>query len=211
MSFADLLAMPGVEERVVLAGQLGFLAFHGGLEGGTEMIASAAAEQSGASLYSVVQPPSLRWHIPSHQVVASASEALGRFLAHVEVAIAVHGYGRVDRPTDILLGGSNRELAALLATHLRAALDGFSIIDDLEEIPGNIRGLHPHNPVNRPPRGGVQLELPPRARGTTARWSDAGATCTPTAGLVEALSATATHWQGSEAPPRAGETPGSGA
>jgi phage replication-related protein YjqB (UPF0714/DUF867 family) len=195
MSFADLLASPGVEERVVLNGPLGFLAFHGGLEGGTEMIAAAAAKRSRASLYSVVQPPSLRWHIPSHQVVATDSEALGRFLGHIDVAIAVHGYGRVDRPTDILLGGTNRELAALLATRLRDALSEFIIVDDLDAIPDSIRGLHPHNPVNRPPGGGVQIELPPRARGTTARWSDANGACTPVPGLIDALSAAATDWQ----------------
>jgi phage replication-related protein YjqB (UPF0714/DUF867 family) len=194
VSFAELLATPGVEERVVLAGRLGFLAFHGGLEGGTELIASAAAERSGASLYSVVQPPSLRWHIPSHQVVPDESEALGHFLDHVEVAIAVHGYGRPDRPADILLGGSNRRLAAVLATRLRDALSEFTIVDDLDDIPDSIRGLHPQNPVNQPPGGGVQLELPPRARGATARWSDANGPRAPAAGLIEALVAAAEDW-----------------
>jgi phage replication-related protein YjqB (UPF0714/DUF867 family) len=195
MTFADLLASPGVEEQVVLAGRLGFLAFHGGLEGGTELIAGAAAERSGASLYAVVQPATLRWHIPSHQVHPGASEDLSRFLGHVEVAIAVHGYGRPDRPADILLGGTNRDLATRLAGLLRPALAGFTVIDDLRAIPANIRGLHPHNPVNRPPGGGVQLELPPRARGTTGRWADSGRACTPVDGLIEALAAAATGWQ----------------
>jgi phage replication-related protein YjqB (UPF0714/DUF867 family) len=41
---------------------------------------------------------------------------------------------------------------------------GFRIIDDLDEIPRELRGLHPRNVVNLPRLGGVQLELPPSAR-----------------------------------------------
>ena len=48
MSLAELLAVAGVEERVELAGPVGLLAFHGGLEGGTETVAAAAAARSGA-------------------------------------------------------------------------------------------------------------------------------------------------------------------
>ena len=81
---AELLASPGVEERAELAGRFGFLAFHGGLEGGTETVAELAARASGASFYSLVQPPTLRWHLPSHVVGRGASPALGRFLDHVD-------------------------------------------------------------------------------------------------------------------------------
>ena len=84
MSFLDLLRSPGVEEVLQLGSRFGLLAFHGGLEGGTVEVARAAAEQSGASLYMVVQPPDLRWHVPSHRVGADASPALQRFLDHVE-------------------------------------------------------------------------------------------------------------------------------
>ncbi len=48
---------------------------------------------------------------------------------------------------------------------LRAGLDGYEVVDDLDEIPLALRGLHPENPVNRTRGGGVQLELPPRVRG----------------------------------------------
>ena len=109
----ELLAHPGVDEECVLRSRFGFLAFHGGsLERMTDTIAAAAAEASGASLYAVRQPPDLRWHIPSAEFDPRHSAALGAFLEHVEVAVAVHGYGRPGRFTSILLGGRHRELAS---------------------------------------------------------------------------------------------------
>jgi phage replication-related protein YjqB (UPF0714/DUF867 family) len=187
MSLAELLQTDGVEEHVILAGRLGFLAFHGGLEGGTEMVAAAAARASGASLYTIVQPPDVRWHLPSHVVGAQPSPALAAFLAHVDLAVAVHGYGRPDRRRDILIGGQNRELAAAIGTGLRAHLTDWVIIDDLEHIPEGMRGLHVDNPVNRPRHKGVQLELPPGVRGATGRWIDANSDCVPEPPLIAAL------------------------
>src|SRR6266576_6472167 len=63
----QLLASPGVAERLVTGSRFGFCALHGGLEQGTAEIAEAAASTSGASLYTVVQPDNLRWHVPSHR------------------------------------------------------------------------------------------------------------------------------------------------
>ena len=37
------------------------------------------------------------------------------------------------------------------------------------DIPPELRGLHPHNPVNRVREGGTQLELSPRVRGISPR------------------------------------------
>jgi phage replication-related protein YjqB (UPF0714/DUF867 family) len=194
VSFTELLAAPGVKETVTLAGRFGFLAFHGGLEGGTENVAGAAAEQAGASYYGVIQPRTLRWHIPSHQVGGEASPSLTAFLDHVEVGVAVHGYGRPERPRAILLGGSNRALAAWLASVLRQKLADFEVVDDLDDMPVEMRGLHPDNPVNLMAAGGVQLELPPGARGATWRLADRTATCVPVAGLVDALAEAAMAW-----------------
>lgn len=185
--FAELLATPGVQEHSVLAGPLGLMAFHGGLEGGTETIAAGAAEVSGASLYTVVQPPSLRWHLPSHQVGAGASPRLAAFLAHVDVAIAVHGYGRPGRSRHLLLGGGNRPLARLLADALRRHLPGWDPIEDLAEIPREMWGLHPDNPVNRPRHGGVQLELPATARGAPRPGSHGTRPAVPLPGVIDAL------------------------
>jgi phage replication-related protein YjqB (UPF0714/DUF867 family) len=163
---AELLAHPGVEEECRIGSRFGLLAFHGGnLERGTDAIATAAAEASGASLYVVRQPDDLRWHIPSVEFDPAVSPALSRFLEHVHVAVAVHGYGREGMWTTLLLGGRNRPLASALGAELRGALgDGFTVVDELDDIPAELRGVHARNPVNRPIQAGVQLELPPRVR-----------------------------------------------
>jgi phage replication-related protein YjqB (UPF0714/DUF867 family) len=164
--FADLLAHPGVTERVELRSSFGFMAIHGGsLERGTAEIATRAADAAGASLYTVVQPDDFRWHLPSHLVVPECSTGLAGFLDHVDAVVSIHGYGRDGFWTRLLLGGRDRTLAARVGPVLRAGLDGYEIVDDLDEIPVTLRGLHPANPVNRSRGGGVQLELPPRVRG----------------------------------------------
>src|SRR3954471_8051847 len=159
-----LLARDDVEESSRLRSPFGFMAFHGGLEAHTECIARNAADMAGASVYTVVQPSHLGWHVPSHQVTRAVSDTLARVLDRVEVAIAVHGYGRPDRRAQVLLGGRNRSLASMLASALMRALPGYHVIDDIERIPPELRGMHPRNPVNQPPAGGVQIELPPRVR-----------------------------------------------
>lgn len=195
--FARLLAEPGVEEERELRGPLGFLAFHGGsLERMTDVVAAAAAERSGASLYAVRQPPELRWHIPSTSVTPDASPALASFVEHVSVAIALHGFGRDGMWTSILLGGTNRRLASHVASRLRPALPDYGVVDDLESIPVELRGVHPRNPVNLPAGGGVQVELPPRVRGLTphsAGWEGPGLP-PPTEALVSALADAAATW-----------------
>jgi phage replication-related protein YjqB (UPF0714/DUF867 family) len=165
----ELLDHPGVEEQCELRSRFGLLAFHGGsLERGTDAIADAAAERAGASLYVVRQPPDLRWHVPSTAFDPADSPALAAFLDHVDVAVAIHGYGRTGMWTTLLLGGRNRLLAARLGAALRTGLgDGFTVADDLAAIPQRLRGLHPRNPVNLPRGEGVQVELPPRVRSGT--------------------------------------------
>jgi len=171
--FAELLAHPGVREVATLRSAFGFMAFHGGsLEKGTDDIAAAAADACGASLYAVIQPPDLRWHLPSAEIDPAASPTLAGFLDHVEEVVAVHGFGRPDRYTTILLGGAGRELARSLSGPLRAALPDYTVVDELDDIPRELRGLHPDNPVNRVRGGGVQLELPPRVRGLGPWWND---------------------------------------
>jgi phage replication-related protein YjqB (UPF0714/DUF867 family) len=189
----ELLAHPGVEEECRLGSPFGILAFHGGsLERGTDRIAAAAAEASGASLYAVRQPDDLIWHVPSVAFDPAHSSALSRFVEHVRVAVAVHGYGRPAMRTTLLLGGRNRSLAAVLAGELRRRLgDGFTVVDDLDAIPAELRGVSDRNPVNLPPDAGVQLELPPRVRPGTGvsafrqRWADA---------VAEAIASVARSW-----------------
>jgi phage replication-related protein YjqB (UPF0714/DUF867 family) len=172
----DLLARPEVTEICELRGSFGIMAFHGGnLERCTDVIATEVALRTDASLYAVVQEPPLRQHIPSTAFDPAHSPALAGFVAHVDVVIAIHGYGREDRFWDLLLGGRNRELASHVGSHLRGGIDErFGVIDDLGDIPAGLRGQHPDNPVNLPAQAGVQIELPPTTRWNReeAEWSD---------------------------------------
>ncbi|HET9691923.1 MAG TPA: poly-gamma-glutamate hydrolase family protein [Acidimicrobiales bacterium] len=160
VTWPALLAHPAVREHCQLGSPVGLLAFHAGLEAGTGEVARAAAAASGASLYLVDQPADLRWHVASAEVDPAGSAALRAFLGHVVVAVAVHGYGRRGPGDPVLVGGRARRAAAVVAGHLRAALPGVEVVDDLGAIPAALRGVHPRNPVNRPPGGGVQVELP---------------------------------------------------
>jgi phage replication-related protein YjqB (UPF0714/DUF867 family) len=198
-SFAELLASPGVEEEVVLRSRFGFLAFHGGsLEERTDLIAAQASERAGASFYAVRQPPDMRWHLPSRLVRPEESPALASFLDHVDATIAVHGYGRHDHWTTLLLGGRNRDLARHVAEYLRAALPDYEVVDDLDRIPLELRGIHRDNPVNRcrAEGTGVQLELPPRVRGMGPYWAShpPDVPAPHTEALVGALAAAAHAW-----------------
>ncbi|MFT5202523.1 MAG: phage replication-related protein YjqB (UPF0714/DUF867 family) [Candidatus Aldehydirespiratoraceae bacterium] len=172
----ELLARPEVTEICELRSSFGIMAFHGGnLERCTDVIATEVAERTGSSLYAVVQAPPLREHIPSTAFDPAHSLALASFIDHVDVVIAIHGYGRKDRFWDLLLGGRNRELAGHIGTHLRGGIDErFGIIDNVDEIPAGLRGQHPDNPVNLPTGAGVQIELPPTTRWNReeAEWSD---------------------------------------
>ena len=197
MNLRDLLDHPGVEEVLEVRGRFGFMAFHGGsLEERTDLVARTAAERSGASYYGVHQPTGLRQHVPSHRFTGDQSQSLAKFLDHVDVVITVHGYCRRGLFTTMLLGGGNRDLAAHVAPHLRRALPAYLVEDDIEQIPKELRGLHPKNPVNAPRNGGVQLELPPRVRGTSPLWWDwEGPHPTPhTAALIDGLVNAATTW-----------------
>lgn len=195
--FAELLAHDGVEEELILRSPFGFMAFHGGnLEEGTDGIAAGAAAASGASLYAVRQPVDLRWHIPSVEVTPEESPALASFLDHVQVAVAIHGYGRAGMWTTLLLGGRNRALASHLAGHLRDGMPDYAVVDDLDAIPQGLRGVHGSNPVNRCAQAGVQLELPPRTRSRVPMWAHLPDTEPVPHGvdLVDALTAAALSW-----------------
>jgi phage replication-related protein YjqB (UPF0714/DUF867 family) len=174
------------------------MAFHGGeLEEMTDIIASRAAERAGASYYGIQLPDNLEWHIPSHKVTADQSPQLASFLSHVNIVVTVHGFGRAGFFTSLLLGGRNRRLASHLGSSLRDHLPAYTIIDDIDDIPDNLRGLHQDNPVNVVEHAGVQLELPPRVRGSSPLWWDwEGPGLTPhTERLIDALVHCATTWQ----------------
>jgi phage replication-related protein YjqB (UPF0714/DUF867 family) len=196
-AFAALLATPGVEEVSHLRGPVGFMAYHGGaLEAMTDVIAQRAAERSSASFYAVVQPDGMREHLPSIDVRPTESDRLASFIEHVDIVITVHGFGRRGLFGSLLLGGGNRRFAEHVGDALRRSLPAYDVVTDVEAIPVPLRGLHRHNPVNLPRHGGVQVELPPRVRGSSPLWWDwEGPGLTPhTESLIAGLADAASTW-----------------
>lgn len=196
-AFAALLNQPGVQEVSELRGRVGFMAYHGGaLEAMTDVIARNAAERAGASCYSVIQPAGMRDHLPSIQVNPDESDALTEFVDHVDIVITVHGYGRRGLFGSLLLGGTNRIFAHHVGDVLRRSLPAYDVRTDIDAIPKQLRGLHPDNPVNLPRHAGVQVELPPRVRGSSPLWWDwEGPGLTPhTESLIDGLAHAASTW-----------------
>ena len=116
----ELLAAPGVREQVQLRSSFGFMAIHGGeLEQQTDVIARAAADLAAASYYVVSHPDGHDAHLASIRYRTEESTALAEFVDHVEVVVSVHGYGRRDRWTTLLLGGSNRRWRGCSAPNWR--------------------------------------------------------------------------------------------
>ena len=166
---------------------VGFMALHGGSQDrGTDHLASAAAERSGASYYAIVQPSGLRVHLTSRLHNPDHSEVLRAFLQHVKIAISIHGFGRegfslwVDPERGpvieaygpalkgaqsgplrgIIIGGRNKELLQIARRLFHDRFAGFHVADERVRL-----GFHPDNPVNLPSEHGVQIELPPGLRG----------------------------------------------
>ena len=194
-SLSELLSEPGVIEENRLRSRFGFLAIHGGgLEEMTDVIAERAAENAGASVYLLRHPDRYPHHLPSTLYDPDESPRLAEFLYHVDVAVSLHGYGRIGRGTQLLAGGRNRALAAHLARHIQ--LTGYQVVTKIDDIPPELRGLHPDNPVNRVRDGGTQLELSVRVRGLSPRSPLPGADgLSPvTAALVQGLATAARSW-----------------
>jgi phage replication-related protein YjqB (UPF0714/DUF867 family) len=185
-----LLDIPGVEEECVLRSPVGFMALHGGSQDrGTDHIARRAAEASGASFYAILQPDRLRLHLTSRRHDPDHSATMRGFLAHIRIAISIHGFGRegfalwidpsvglVIDPygpavrdgqtaplTGIIVGGLNAPLLAAARTLLGDRFAGYHVADERLRL-----GFHPQNPVNLPTDHGIQIELPPGLRGIGA-------------------------------------------
>ena len=194
-TLSELLTQPGVTEESRLRSRFGFLANHGGgLEQMTDVIAERAADASRASVYVVRHPDKYPHHLASARFRCDESARLAEFLDHVDVAVSLHGYGRIGRSTQLLAGGRNRKLAVHLARHIE--LPGYHVVTDLDAIPRELRGMHPDNPVNRVRGGGTQLELTPRVRGISPRSPMPGrdGLSPVTSALVQGLVAAAHSW-----------------
>ncbi|QZY45267.1 poly-gamma-glutamate hydrolase family protein [Mycolicibacterium austroafricanum] len=195
-SLSELVSDPAIAEDVTLQSRFGFLAIHGGgLEQMTDVIAERAADAAGASLYVVRHPDHYPHHLPSAHYDPAQSPVLAEFLDHVDVAISLHGYGRLGRSTHLLAGGRNRGLAEHVARHV--VVPGYRVVTDLESIPKELRGLHPDNPVNRVRGGGAQLELSARVRGISPRSGLPGddGLSPATSALVQGLVRAARTWR----------------
>src|ERR1700757_485190 len=194
-SLSALLRDAGVSEESRLRSRFGFMAIHGGgLEEMTDVIAERAADAADASVYLVRHPERYPHHLSSARFRVGESTRLAAFLDHVDIAISLHGYGRIGRGTQLLAGGRNRALAAHVAGHLD--LPGYQVVTNIDHIPLELRGLHPHNPVNRTRDGGTQLELPSRVRGISPRSPLPGddGLSPVTSALVRGLAAAARSW-----------------
>jgi phage replication-related protein YjqB (UPF0714/DUF867 family) len=194
--FRELLAHPDTVEECELRSRFGFMAYHGGkLEAMTDVIARTAAERSGASYYGLLFPDDIA-HLTSIAFDPDHSPTMAAFLEYVDVVVTIHGYGRADYWTRLLLGGTHRDLAMHIAAHVGAALPDYEMLTELDQIPERLRGLHPRNPVNRTRGGGVQIELPPRVRGGGPMWSSwlGPDPCPHTTSLIDGLVLAATTW-----------------
>ena len=151
------------------------MAIHGGsLERGTAEIATARPPTAaGASLYTVVQPDDFRWHLPSHLVGPEGSPALAE-LPRPRRPRRVDPRLRARRVLDPAAARRARPGArgARSAPVLRAGLDGYEIVDDLDAIPSPLRGLHPENPVNRAAVRGRPARAPAARARARARTGD---------------------------------------
>ena len=157
---------------MTLGSPLGVMAYHGGnLEVGTDLIADAVADRTGASRYVVRQPDDLRWHIPSRQFRPEESDRLAAFLDHVDEVITIHGYGRRSMFTTVLLGGRHRELAAHRRHAPADTLPGYEVIDDLDDIPAALAASTPRTRSTDPAAAGCRSNCRPRVRGNGPFWN----------------------------------------
>jgi phage replication-related protein YjqB (UPF0714/DUF867 family) len=160
---SELLATPGVVEGVVFRSRIGVLALHGGLEAATEVAAHRCADIAAASFYAVVQPPDLRFHVPSTKFDPRHSRKLSAFLEHALIAVSFHGFGRKGLEETGVVGGSNKRMRQMIAAAVADQTDLNAVAKD-PDIPAGLEGVHPRNPVNMPLWGGVQIEMSSRAR-----------------------------------------------
>ncbi|MEU1407648.1 poly-gamma-glutamate hydrolase family protein [Streptomyces sp. NPDC005728] len=195
MTRSERVVIEGVEFLATLtvrSSGIGLLALHGSKEGGTAELAHEVAARTETTALVFTQPAGDPVHIPSHRMSAPACETLQEFLASVALVISLHGHLRPDTPDAIFLGGSNRPAAHTLARSLTLLAPGFETVTDIPRIPTGLRGLHPRNPVNLTPAGGVQVELPLTAR-TQRPGRTPGVPDTPPRPVAAALTAGVGH------------------
>ncbi|MEU6769924.1 poly-gamma-glutamate hydrolase family protein [Streptomyces sp. NPDC046759] len=188
----EIEGVPMVATLVPGRGGIGLLALHGSNEGGTAQLAETVARRCGATSLVFTQPGARRpVHIPSPRMAADDCVLLREFLERVRLTVSLHGHMRPEAPHSVFLGGRHREAAQVLAEALTAHAPRFPAVTDLTAIPSGLRGVHPRNPVNLTPLGGVQVELPLPARTSGGTDNPPGRVADALAAGVEALGRTA--------------------
>ncbi len=189
--FKRVLKDPAVREVFLPGNSVGIFAPHGGgIEPGTEEIARAVAQATGATLYvlSAKRPTNNgALHVTSTEMIAGISQKLDQAVAASKVAISIHGHGRTVGGGVVYVSGLADDAVQLVAGALKHALKGaYEVVDDADSIPDDLAGLHKDNLVNRVPRKGVQLELP-RALREEARQGIRGAAAQLVTALIEVV------------------------
>ena len=88
-------------------------------DAGRQSILGHSMGGHGALTVALRHPDRYPHHLPSVLFDPGESSRLAEFLKHVDVAVSLHGYGRIGRSTQLLAGGRNRALAAHLARRPR--------------------------------------------------------------------------------------------
>jgi phage replication-related protein YjqB (UPF0714/DUF867 family) len=194
-AFQNVLSDPAVREVYLPGGPVGIFAPHGGgIEPGTEEIARAVAQATGATLYvlSAKRPTAnAALHVTCTKMKPGVSQKLDAALKACRVAIGIHGHGRTKDGGAIYVSGLAAEAVKLCSESLRNALgDHWAVIDDAGEIPADLAGVDKQNFINRVKDGGVQIELP-RALREEARPAIRGDASNLVRALVEVVRALA--------------------
>jgi len=189
--FRVILRDPAVREVFLPGHAVGVFAPHGGgIEPGTEEIARAVAQATGATLYvlSAKRPSGNgQLHIACTKMIPGISTKLDSAIAACRIAISIHGHGRTKDGGAVYVSGRATDAVQVTAGAMRHALKGvFEVVDELDRIPSDLAGLHKDSLVNRPKGGGVQIELP-RALREEARPAIRGAAAQLVTALVEAV------------------------
>ncbi|MEV5879878.1 poly-gamma-glutamate hydrolase family protein [Streptomyces sp. NPDC052101] len=173
---------------LVPGSDIGLLALHGSLEGGTAELADLVTRRCGATSLVFTQPGVRQpVHIPSPRMAAAPCALLREFLDRVSLTVSLHGHVRPGAQHTVFLGGANRAAAHVVAEAFAAQAPHFPAVVDLTAIPPGLRGVHPANPVNLTRLGGVQVELPLQARTSGGTDIPPGAVADALAAGVEAL------------------------
>lgn len=163
-AFKKVLSDPAVREVFLPGGPVGVFAPHGGgIEPGTEEIARAVAQATGATLYvlSAKRPTgNAALHVCSEDMLPGISAKLDSAVKACRMGIAIHGHGKT-KGHPIYISGMAARAAKLAADAIRNAIGtNWEVVDDQAKIPRELAGMHKNNVVNRPREHGIQIELP---------------------------------------------------